>query len=185
MSWLGPVDSVEKKMTEIGPSVQKLEYCAIFIISNHTKPVSMSQLGSVNKWMGWNGVDWILLSPSRAPCGAKSPLFHFQRFWLVEFGPWLIWWEFWLYLCIPGGEWWRDGVGLAPRHFSPPPIRFWDRRKPASNWDNWTQSDWSGDRSPSVRWHLITAQATTLLLLGFIFLPTPLLLLNIFLQQNP
>ena len=103
----------------------------------------------------------------------KSPLLPLPRFWLVDFGRWLIWWEFWLYLCIPGGEWWRDGVGLAPRHFSPPPIRSPDRRKPASNWDNWTQSDWSGDRSPSVRWHLITARATTLLLLGFIFLPDP------------
>ena len=41
-----------------------------------------------------------------------------SRFWLVDFGRWLIWWELWLYLGIPGGEWWQDGVGLARRHFS-------------------------------------------------------------------
>ena len=123
----------------------------------------MSQLGSADK----------SLVPQEQLVVLKVPSFISKGFDWFEFGRWLIWWEFWLYLCIPGGEWWRDGVGLAPRHFSPPPIRFWDRRKPASNWDNWTQSDWSGDRSPSVRWHLITAQATTLLLLGFIFFAVP------------
>ena len=48
----------------------------------------------------------------------KLPLLPLPRFWLVDFGRWLIWWELWLYLGIPGGEWWQDGVGLARRHFS-------------------------------------------------------------------
>ena len=46
-------------------------------------------------------------------------------------------------------------------------------RKPVSNWDNWPQSDWSGDRGPSVSWHLITGCPTTLLLLRFILFHSP------------
>ena len=93
----------------------------------------------------------------------------FQRFWLVAFGRWLIWWEFWLYLRIPArwvvARWCRIGASS----FLSSAIRWLDRRKLGSNWDNWTQSDWSGDRSPSVSWHLITQPTTTLLLRGFIF----------------
>ena len=93
----------------------------------------------------------------------------FQRFWLVAFGRWLIWWEFWLYLRIPArwvvAGWCRIGASS----FLSSAIRWLDRRKLGSNWDNWTQSDWSGDRSPSVSWHLITQPTTTLLLRGFIF----------------
>ena len=91
MSWLGPANSVEKKMTENEPSVQKLELWAIFIISNQTKPVSMSQLNSADKWMGWNWLDWILftgLVPLEHLAVLKVPSFISKGFdwlnWVVD-----------------------------------------------------------------------------------------------------
>ena len=91
MSWLGPAYSVEKKITENEPSVQKLELWAIFIISNQTKPVSMSQLNSADKWMGWNLLDWILLTglvPLEHLAVLKVPSFISKGFdwlnWVVD-----------------------------------------------------------------------------------------------------
>ena len=45
MSQLVSANSVDKKMTPIGPSDQKLVFFAIFTIPNPTKHVSMFQLG--------------------------------------------------------------------------------------------------------------------------------------------